>query len=310
MARSFLKWAGGKYQLLDEINDIIDSMTDGCEEFVYVEPFVGGGALLFDLLEKKQNLKVAFINDMNSNLIRCYKTIKNDELYPNLKKRLVELQEEYNGFSDQEDKKKMYMDIRKSYNTMFSSSKEGSDVECSSMFIFLNKTAFNGIYRENSKGEFNVPWNQREEVNLFDEDNLDRCHELLRKVIILNKDYKDTDFAMQFGDFEGCKTVYYLDPPYRPIEGANSFIGYTKSGFNDEDQVRLKGFCDEINGSGHDFVLSNSKSGEFFENLYEAYEIDVVGARRNINSIGEKRGEVDELIIYNRKKKNVSVSLF
>lgn len=310
MARSFVKWAGGKFQLLDEINDIIDSMTDECEEFIYVEPFVGGGALLFDLLERKQNLRLAFINDMNSNLVKSYKVIKSDTLYPELKKRLTEYQEAYNKAKSPDDRKRIYLDVREAYNKRFCTGNDKDDVECASMFIFLNKTAFNGIYRENSKGEFNVPWNQREEVNLFDEENLDTCHNLLKKVVMLNKDYKDTDFVMQIGGIDNCKVVYYLDPPYRPLEGSNSFIGYTKSGFSDKDQVRLKNFCDEINRNGYDFVLSNSKSGDFFENLYDVYEIDTVGARRNINSVGDKRGEVDELIIYNRKKKNVSISLF
>jgi len=309
MARSFVKWVGGKYQLLDEINAVIDSMIDKQDEFIYAEPFVGGGALLFNILENKPNMKMAFINDMNTNLIKCYRTIKDCKTYPVLKETLKKIQKEYNELNSSESKKDYYMKARNAYNkNQFTG--ELSDTDCAAIFIFLNKTSFNGLYRENSKGEFNVPWNQKETVNLFDEDNLDRCHNLLKKVVIMNEDYSNLDFVMQTGEAMDCKVLYYMDPPYRPLEGTNSFVSYTKSGFGDNDQISLKKFCDRIDSCGCDFILSNSKSGNFFENLYDGYEIDVVGARRNVNSNGEKRGEVDELIIYNKKKKNISVELF
>lgn len=301
MAKSFVKWAGGKSQLLPEINDVIDSMRESYDEFIYVEPFVGGGAVLFNILERCSNLKYAIINDMNTNLMKCYSVIADDKKYVELKKWLSNLQDDYNNA---EDKKDFYMQARTIYNV---GSDALSDIEIAAIFIFLNKTCFNGIYRENSKGEFNVPWNKKEYVNLYDEEELDRIHMLLEKVIILNGDYSSTNFAIELARVEKCGLIFYMDPPYRPLEGTNSFVSYTKSGFDDVQQERLKSYCDIINNKGYDFVLSNSKSGNYFESLYDGYEINTVQARRNINSDGEGRGKVDELLIYNRKKKEIGL---
>ena len=302
MVKSFLKWAGGKSQLLPEINGVIDSITESYDEFIYVEPFVGGGAVLFSILERCSNLKYAIINDMNENLIKCYRIIADDERYPLLKNKLLDLQNDYNSC---EDKKEFYMQARQIYNI---GKNNLDDADIASVFIFLNKTCFNGIYRENSKGEFNVPWNQKEYINLFDEDDLDYIHIMLRdKVIILNGDYKCTEFAMEIARIEKCGLIFYMDPPYRPLEGTNSFVQYTKSGFDDFQQIRLKEYCDEIHRKGYDFVLSNSKSGEYFNDLYKDYIIEIVKARRNVNSDGEKRGKIDELLIHNHERKEIGL---
>lgn len=301
--RSFVKWAGGKAQLLNEINDVIDSMREDYDSFIYVEPFAGGGSVLFNVLERCSNLKYAIINDMNTNLITCYKVLRDDVLYPQLKVKLNELQNDYNSC---DDKKGFYSQVRDIYNINKKENKI-DDVDIASIFIFLNKTCFNGIYRENSKGEFNVPWNQKDYINLYDEDDLNKIHILLKKVMILSGDYHNTNFAMELANVDNCGLIYYMDPPYRPLEGSNSFVSYTKSGFDDKEQIKLKEYCDIINNNGFGVVISNSKSGNFFEDLYNNYIIESVKARRNINSDGEGRGKVDELLIYNKKKKEIGL---
>lgn len=294
-AKPFLKWPGGKSQLLDDILPLVDGAIGNDGSFIYVEPFVGGGAMLFEVLSKYgDRIDCAVINDLNSDLINCYKVIQDDSDFIRLKELLKDYESRYNVSPD---KKSFYLELRTSWN---SDRNVKSKAEMAAMFISLNKLCFNGIWRVNSKGEFNVPWNQCNSVKLFDEENLDNCHRLLSKVIILSGDFELTDVAFTLSDILSTDVVFYFDPPYRPVSKTSSFTGYTKECFDDSQQERLKLFCDRINAKNFAFVLSNSKSEDYFEELYRDYNIRYVKARRSINSVGEGRGKVDELLIANR----------
>lgn len=294
-AKPFLKWPGGKSQLLDDILPLVDGAIGNDDSFIYVEPFVGGGAMLFEVLSKYgDRVDCAVINDLNADLINCYKVIQDESDFIRLKELLKDYESRYN---DSPDKKSFYLELRTSWN---SDRNVNSKVEMAAMFISLNKLCFNGIWRVNSKGDFNVPWNQCNFVKLFDEENLDNCHKLLSKVIILSGDFELTDIAFTLSDISSTDVIFYFDPPYRPVSKTSSFTGYTKECFGDSQQERLKLFCDRINAKNFAFVLSNSKSEDYFEELYRDYNIRCVKARRSINSVGEGRGKVDELLIANR----------
>ena len=294
-AKPFLKWPGGKSQLLDDILPLVDGAIGNDDSFIYVEPFVGGGAMLFEVLSKYgDRVNCAVINDLNADLINCYKVIQDESDFIRLKELLKDYESRYN---DSPDKKSFYLELRTSWN---SDRNVNSKVEMAAMFISLNKLCFNGIWRVNSKGEFNVPWNQCNFVKLFDEENLDNCHKLLSKVIILSGDFELTDIAFTLSDISSTDVIFYFDPPCRPVSKTSSFTGYTKECFGDSQQERLKLFCDRINAKNFAFVLSNSKSEDYFEELYRDYNIRCVKARRSINSVGEGRGKVDELLIANR----------
>jgi DNA adenine methylase len=178
-----------------------------------------------------------------------------------------------------------------------------SDAWGAAAFIFLNKCGFNGLYRVNKKGEFNVPWGQKEHIYIFNEDELDKCHIALNKrVVLMTGDYSRTDVFLDVARMEKCDIIYYLDPPYKPVSDTASFTSYTSDNFNDQAQEDLKKFCDRIDQNGGKFLLSNSKCGNYFETLYEGYQIDVIGAKRMINSVGSKRGKVEEVLISNSNK--------
>ena len=295
MSKPFIKWAGGKTQLLDSLDSAIGKIREKSNQFIYVEPFVGGGSVLFHLLDTCVNLKFAVINDANTQLINCYRVIADDYKYVELKKELVRIQTDYNNDDMKEEKYKLY---RFQYNHWLLGECHLTDVQGAAIFMFLNKCGFNGLYRVNLKGEFNVPWGKKEYLKIFDENELDKCHVLLsEKVVIMNGDYAITDVADELGRIEKCDVIYYLDPPYKPVSDTSSFTSYTKDDFKDEDQERLKKFCDGIVKRGGNFVLSNSKCGDYFDKLYEGYNIEIVNAKRNINSIGSKRGNVEEIII-------------
>lgn len=290
----FIKWAGGKGQLIGEIEK---SLPEDFRErsMTYVEPFVGGGAVLLHMLQEYPNIDSAIINDINRSLITTYRVIRDDidELIDELNK----ISKEYLALS-QEERKEYFYSIRKNYNEEKNKSVQDK-IKLAAMFIFLNKTCFNGLYRENKKGEFNVPFGGYANPKIMDEENLRQCSILLKRCTILNGDYEDTTaFVIREN------MLYYLDPPYRPIGKTSSFNTYSKEGFDDEEQERLSDFCREINEFGGMFIESNSDSGTFFDDLYEEFEIRRVKATRRINSKGDKRGEINELIITNIKKEN------
>jgi len=297
MAKPFVKWAGGKAQLLDIIDDKIGDFREKSNGFIYVEPFVGGGSVLLHLLDTCSNLKYAIINDANEQLINVYKVVADNDLYPKFKDTLLDIQNQYNN---DDMKKEKYILFRHQYNHWIKGETELSNVWGAAAFVFLNKCGFNGLYRVNQKGEFNVPWGQKETLRLFNEDELDKTHILLNeKVAILFGDYKRTDVMLQVSKVEKLDIIYYLDPPYKPISNTSNFTSYTKDDFDDKEQERLKAFCDEIDQAGGKFLLSNSKCDDYFDELYKGYNIDTVAAKRQINSVGSKRGAVKEVLISN-----------
>ncbi len=292
-AKPFLKWAGGKTQLIEQIKNQIPSNIRN-KNFTYIEPFVGSGAILFWLLEKYPNLERAVINDINSDLINTYLTIKNDvnKLIVILKNWEKEYHSKYN---DKESAKKYYYEKRDLFNSRCS-----DNTTQGALFIFLNKTCFNGLYRVNSKNLFNVPIGKATSLpTICNKENLLAVSEVLKKVEILNKDYSATlKYATN-------NTLFYFDPPYKPLSDTSSFNSYTKDDFNDKEQIRLKEFCDNLDKLNHQWILSNSDlkgknpNDNFFDNLYASFKIDRVNARRSISANGSKRGILTELLITN-----------
>ena len=270
-----LKWVGGKRQLLSEIIPLIDESCDN-----YVEPFIGGGAVLFRLQPKK-----AIINDYNTELINVYRTVRDDldGLVALLKKH-----EKYNS-SD------YYYEVRALDRTP--DFDKMSNSEKAARIIYLNKTCYNGLYRVNSLGQFNSPYGKYKNPNIVNEVVLRAISKYLNgnDISIRSGDYKDV-----LNDI-GKNSFVYLDPPYMPISSSSSFTGYTEGGFGYDKQVELKEECDKLNSKGVHFLQSNSDCEEIRE-LYKAYRIKVVKAKRAINSDAKKRGQINEVLIYNAKK--------
>ncbi|MCR2043650.1 DNA adenine methylase [Anaerosalibacter massiliensis] len=289
-AKPFVKWAGGKRQLIAVINESLPSELKEGKITRYIEPFVGGGAMLFYL---SQNYKFdeIIINDLNLDLINIYITIKND-----VNKLIEELRKlSYEYFKlDNEDRKDYYSTIRSKFNN------DGLDeIKKSAYFIFLNRTCFNGLYRVNKKGQFNVPYGKYKKPLILDEDNLLNVSKLLQNVTIFNKDFEDMDTYIDENTF------VYFDPPYRPLNKTSSFTSYNEYKFDDREQIRLANFYKKLSSRGAKLMLSNSdpknvdSSDDFFDILYKENNIIRVGAKRNINSNANKRGKINELLILN-----------
>ena len=291
LAHPFIKWVGGKTQLLDEVKNSLPKDFASRRNLTYVEPFVGGGAVLFWILQEYPNITRAIINDVNSELVCTYRVIKTD--VDTLITELKKLQSEYCPLSTSE-RNDYFMQKRALFNT-----KQLTPVETASLFIFLNRTCFNGLYRVNSKGEFNVPHGKYAKPRICDEDNLRAVSVLLKRVEILCGDFAQTL------EYAGKDTIYYLDPPYKPLTETSSFTSYTKGGFNDNEQLRLRDFCDEITTKKAIFVASNSDPAgvnpeeKFFDKIYKKFSIKRVFASRMINSNPDGRGCIPEIMISN-----------
>ena len=266
-----LKWVGGKRQLLPDIVPMINKKAP-----LYVEPFIGGGAVLFNMQPKK-----AIINDYNHELINVYITVRD-----NLEELLDELRiHEENNSSD------YYYEIRALDRA--EEFAQMSNVEKAARIIYLNKTCYNGLYRVNMAGQFNSPYGKYKNPNIVNEAVLRAISNYFNtnEITILNGDYKEV-----LKDLEK-EAFVYLDPPYMPIS-SSSFTGYTEGGFGYNSQVELKKECDKLNEKGIRFVQSNSDC-EIIRELYKDYKIKTVKAKRSINSVGNKRGEINEVLIYN-----------
>ncbi|MCR5317172.1 MAG: DNA adenine methylase [Treponema sp.] len=290
LAKPFIKWVGGKSQLLEEIREKYPSKIER-----YCEPFVGGGAVLFDILSRFQPKKV-LINDINRELINTYAQIKNN--CEGMISQLSEIQHIYKTHTT-EGKKDFYYEKRNRYNELKLNCNEQDNLEKAALFIFLNKTCFNGLYRVNSKGFFNVPFNNAKNPLLCDKENLLACSELLQNVEIKAGDYKECKY------FIDKKTFVYIDPPYRPLSQTAAFTSYSEKGFSDKEQVELGNFIKEISSKGAKIVASNSDpkntdaDDNFFDDLYSSFEIERVSASRMVNSNAKKRGAISELLISN-----------
>ncbi|MDE5929026.1 MAG: DNA adenine methylase [Muribaculaceae bacterium] len=291
-AKPFLKWAGGKTQLLPTIDSFLPETFCGEDYVTYIEPFVGGGAMLFYMLQKYPNIKRAVINDINPHLIKTYSVIR-DEPY-SLIDSLKEIQTSFKALRDYDKQKDFYLEIRRWFNQ-----KHLSDVDEATYMIFLNRTCFNGLYRENSKGGFNVPFGRYSNPTICDEDLILADSELLQKVEILNGDFSHTAEYIQ------GYTFFYFDPPYRPLDATSSFNSYVKQTFDDEEQKRLKNFYSYLSAGGCHAILSNSDckgrnaEDDFLDRLYEDFFIERVYAKRCINANASKRGVLTELLIRN-----------
>lgn len=296
IAKPFLKWAGGKTQLLNAIEKALPKDIYN-KKFTYIEPFVGSGAVLFWILNNYPNLHKAVINDINEDLINTYKTIASRP--KELISILQILQNEYHGLEGNiEAKKEYYYSKRALYNTR----KEEQIVQAA-LFIFLNRTCFNGLYRVNRKNEFNVPIGSYKRPTICDEENIIAVSQALQKVEILCGDYEET---LQYAD---SNTLFYFDPPYKPLSETSSFNAYAKDEFDDEEQIRLRDFCRKLDALNHTWILSNSdvkgkdENDNFFDDLYADFKIERVDAKRNINANPEKRGKLTELLITNQENK-------
>ncbi len=284
--KPFVKWAGGKSQLLNEIR-----MRYPRNIKRYCEPFVGGGAVLLDVLSN-YSPKEVLINDINCRLVNTYIQIRDNS--ERVIKLLSEYQSEY-WEKSADSRKEMYLKNRKEFN----SNLDLNSPKMAALFIFLNKTCFNGLYRVNRKGEFNVPIGSYKMPSICDEENLRTISKLLDNVEIHCGDYSECR------DFINNNTFVYIDPPYRPLTQTASFNSYSENRFGDEEQIALSGFIDKISSEGAKVIASNSDpknsdiNDSFFDRLYSAYKIDRIGAKRIINSNGNNRGTVSELLICN-----------
>ncbi|MEY5049868.1 MAG: Modification methylase DpnIIA [Bacteroidota bacterium] len=291
-AKPFLKWAGGKTQLITDIKNAlpVDILND---KFTYIEPFVGSGAVLFWMLNNFPKLEKAIINDINSDLINTYNQIKTNPL--ELIENLEILQIHYNELSKNTEEKKLYYYSKRELFNLRNTSKSTQ----ASLFIFLNRTCFNGLYRVNKSNGFNVPMGAYSNPTICDKENLLVVSEVLQNVEIICGDYQETI------KFANNNTLFYFDPPYKPLNETSSFNSYSKDVFNDDEQIRLRDFCTLINNKGYKWILSNSDvkgkdlNNNFFDDLYAEFKILRVNAKRSINANSENRGAIKELLITN-----------
>ena len=298
-ARPFLKWAGGKTQLLPEFAaQFPEELRSGAIRR-YVEPFVGGGAVFF-MVTGSYPVRESLIWDANPDLITAYAVVKQDP--EGLIRMLRELESRYRSLGE-EDREVFYYHIRDRFNRLrrkgSSAAGDTGAVEITAALIFLNRTCYNGLYRVNSHGGFNVPFGRYRNPRILDEANLRAASAALEHT------------GVHLGDFTACgpsvddHTFVYLDPPYRPLSRTSSFTSYAAGGFGDEDQRRLARFFRELDRKGALLMLSNSDAvnqdpgDRFLEDLYQGYRIARVPARRAINSVGQGRGPITELIITN-----------
>ncbi|MDY3974170.1 MAG: DNA adenine methylase [Veillonella caviae] len=274
-----VKWVGGKRQLLSEIVPLLPKIT---KKITYVEPFIGGGAVIFD----QQPVK-GIINDYNAELINVYEVIKNEP------KPLLELLEIHKSLNSAD----YFYEIREldrddKYDDL-------SSVEKAARIIYLNKTCYNGLFRVNQAGQFNTPYGKYKNPNIVN-----------RPVIMAMSDYfNSNDIQIMQGDYRDVlrnldkNSFVYLDPPYMPISSSSSFTGYTENGFSGIEQLNLKNICDELNERGIKFLLSNSDH-PYLREIYSKYKITTVQARRTINSNAKRRGEINEILVRNYGEDN------
>lgn len=292
--KPFVKWAGGKTQILSEIRKLYpDELGKSMNK--YAEPFVGGGAVLFDILSN-YDMEEIYISDINRSLINTYLTIRDnvDSLIS-----LLGIYERDFIAKDIEERKEYFINNRKRFNEIKRINDNKDMIESSALFIFLNKTCFNGLYRVNKKGEFNVPMGSYKNPCICDIDNLFLISDLLRNVNIVCADYK------QSVNFIDKNTFVYIDPPYRPLNETSGFNSYNEVIFDDNEQILLAKYVDKLSNIGAKVLASNSDpknvdiEDNFFDDLYKKHKISRINAKRMINSKGNLRGNINELLICN-----------
>ena len=294
--KPFVKWAGGKNGLLSQLKNFYPYELENGKIERYIEPFVGGGAVLINILQE-YDVKEAYAFDINKDLINCYNVIKNNveeliEKLNNVEKEFIKL--------DEENRQRYFYEVRKEYN-LYKITEE-LNVKRATEFIFLNRTCFNGLYRVNKNGEFNVPCGKYKNPTICDTKNIRNLSKLIKNVIFEYGDYKKSE---KYVDNE---TFVYFDPPYRPLSITSGFTSYTKEDFNDEDQKELGRYFRVLDRKNAKLMLSNSnpkntnENDTFFEEIYKGFYINEVSAKRMINSNCKGRGEISELLITNYKE--------
>ncbi len=294
IVKPFIKWAGGKSQLLPDIKSRYPEEL-GKSITKYCEPFVGGGAVLFDILSS-YTINAILINDINAELANAYRQIKG---YPNeLIFALSQVQAVFWPM-DAEQRKEYYYNKRARFNYLKINGDEAVNLEKAALFIFLNKTCFNGLFRVNKQGLFNVPMGSYKKPMICDAENLKAINARLQNVTIKCGDYKECL------DFIDENTFVYIDPPYRPLTQTASFTSYDETVFDDKEQRKLGAFVDSITQKKAKVIISNSDpknsdaQDEFFDEIYSNYTIERVTAKRMINCNGQSRGNISELLISN-----------
>jgi len=273
-AKPFLKWVGGKKKIIPQIKQYIPESY-----FRYFEPFIGGGALFFDL-----EPKIAYINDINKILVSAYKNIKNQP--HEIIKKLEDLQKIFYE-KNNEERKIYFYEIRDAFNNT-----EYNPFLKTSYIIFLNKTCYNGMYRENSKGKFNVPFGRYKNPKILDEKNILAVSKLLQNVIITDYSFEKAVENAESGDF------IYFDPPYHPLSITSNFTSYSNGGFTKEDQIKLRDVFKDLDKRNCFVMLSNSDT-EFIREIYQEFTQKTVSAARSINCKAAGRGKINELLIMN-----------
>ncbi|MDE7242131.1 DNA adenine methylase [Desulfovibrio sp.] len=268
-----VKWVGGKRQLLPELLPLLPRRL---VDYTYCEPFLGGGALLFAIQPKK-----AIVNDINFDLIGLYSVVRDD-----VESLISELQK-FKNDSDSFYSVREWDRDKEYYNSL-------SLLKKSARLVYLNKTCYNGLFRVNNAGEFNTPFGNYKNPNIV---NASILRAVNRYLTTNNVDFTSCDYTHVLKDLPR-KSFVYLDPPYDPVSDTANFTGYTKGGFGKDAQIRLREQCDELDSRGIKFMLSNSAT-DFIKEQYSAYRIKVLPAKRNINSIGNKRGNVPEVVVTN-----------
>jgi DNA adenine methylase len=298
-AKPVLKWAGGKTQILETIGKMLPKEMKENKIHRYIEPFIGGGAVFFYIADRYPSVEL-IISDINPELILLYKTIKKD--VEALITILDELSKNYlqNG---EDDREKFFYKIRGEFNQMLAdtnfSKYQPSWSTRASQIIFLNRTCFNGLFRVNARGYFNVPFGRYKNPSICDAENLRSVAGLLQRTTILNNDFEKVE------SYVNSETFVYFDPPYRPISSTASFNSYAKDSFDDREQLRLSRFYRALDEKGAKLMLSNSDpkninlEDNFFDDAYRDYRIERIEAARLINSKSEKRGPIRELLIMN-----------
>lgn len=292
--RPFVKWAGGKGSLIPQLNNFYPyELKNGIIER-YIEPFVGGGAVLIDILQK-YDVQEAYAFDINIDLINSYNVIKNnvEDLITNLK----QMETEYLQL-EQEERKNYFYNKRDEYNN-YTLKENEQNIQRAAQFIYLNRTCFNGLYRVNKAGKFNVPMGSHKNPTICDEENLRNLSKLIQNVQFQYGDYKRSM------EYVTENTFVYFDPPYRPLNVTSGFTSYTKEDFNDENQKELAEFYRELNEQNAKLMLSNSnpkntnKEDNFFDNIYQGFNIDEIYASRIINANSKGRGKISEILVTN-----------
>lgn len=297
LVKPFVKWAGGKGSLISQLKNFYPFEIDNIKIDKYVEPFVGGGAVLINVLQK-YDIKEVYAFDINMDLINCYNVIKS-----NVEELIEELEKKENSFLVLENKEReeYFYKIREEYNS-YNLSENDINVKRASEFIFLNRTCFNGLYRVNKNGKFNVPCGKYKNPTICDSNNLRNLSYLIRNVNFKYGDYKKSE------KYIDSNTFVYFDPPYRPLSNTSGFTSYTKEDFNDENQKELAKYYKLLDEKDAKLMLSNSnpkntnKDDNFFEEIYKGFYINEISAKRMINANTKGRGEISELLITNYRE--------